>query len=111
MLAVTMLVVAALAELQPPQVRCDTLTVTLSQGQIDGVKLLDSGIKKEVKAETILAGCTVTGSFGKRLKDGGAAHPGQAEWKPIDISQQDSATVLDVPLERGCAMVRLNKSL
>ena len=38
-------------------------------------------------------------------------HPGSEDWKLLDCAQDGPTTQIDVPLERGCAMVRLNKSL
>ena len=39
-----------------------------------------------------------------------ALHPGAPSWVPVPATFQDGAVELQVPLKRGCAMVRLTKS-
>ena len=34
-------------------------------------------------------------------------HPGKTAWAPLNLTEQGDVITLDVPLERGCAMVRL----
>lgn len=36
-----------------------------------------------------------------------AIHPGDTEWEPIPATEKDVTLVLDVPLKRGCAMVKI----
>ena len=40
-----------------------------------------------------------------------ALHPGSDAWEPVSVSSGNKKLVLDVPLERGCAMVRVHASL
>ena len=37
-------------------------------------------------------------------------HPGKTDWAPLEVEDEDGAVVMDVPLERGCAMVKLSTS-
>lgn len=34
-------------------------------------------------------------------------HPGETEWKPVRVRRERGALAADVPLRRGCAMLRL----
>jgi hypothetical protein len=43
------------------------------------------------------------------LKTARALHPGSEEWAPVTVSGQGAALTLDVPLVRGCAIVRLDR--
>jgi hypothetical protein len=36
-----------------------------------------------------------------------AIHPGTTKWAPVKLAKSDDQLILDVPLKRGCAMVRL----
>ncbi len=38
-----------------------------------------------------------------------ALHPGNSEWVNVQLSRRGSSWVLDVPLRRGCAMVRVSR--
>ena len=39
-----------------------------------------------------------------------AIHPGKTDWTPLKIEDNDGVVAMDVPLERGCAMVKLSTS-
>ena len=34
-------------------------------------------------------------------------HPGKTEWQPIELTEKNGVVALDVPLERGCAMLKI----
>jgi len=37
-------------------------------------------------------------------------HPGESTWAPLQAKDEDGAVTLDVPLKRGCAIVKLSTS-
>ena len=37
-------------------------------------------------------------------------HPGKTNWAPLEVEDDDRIVVMDVPLERGCAMAKLSTS-
>ena len=37
-------------------------------------------------------------------------HPGETNWAPLKVGDKDGVVTLDVPLKRGCAMVKLSTS-
>lgn len=37
-------------------------------------------------------------------------HPGETTWAPLKVADKDGVVTLDVPLKRGCAMVKLSTS-
>ncbi len=43
------------------------------------------------------------------LKTARALHPGSNEWVPVTVNGRGAALTLDVPLVRGCAIVRLDR--
>ncbi|HUW61925.1 MAG TPA: hypothetical protein VMZ06_13070, partial [Candidatus Bathyarchaeia archaeon] len=62
---------AAVAEVRL-RVQSDTVALGISHtGQIVGVELRDSGIKKAVRGETVIDGCTLTSSDSKWLENNG----------------------------------------
>ncbi|HOZ48977.1 MAG TPA: chitobiase/beta-hexosaminidase C-terminal domain-containing protein [Candidatus Hydrogenedentes bacterium] len=47
---------------------------------------------------------------GQRAFHGELVHPGETEWAPLTVEDDGAQVALNVPLERGCAMVKLSTS-
>ena len=44
---------------------------------------------------------------GQKTFKASVIHPGSTEWKPLTLLEEDGVVTLDVPLMRGCAMVKI----